>query len=223
MVAPVARLKKQHLVWLTNHYCQHRQPYLVHYQCYLKEQPQNDRLGFLDIEASNLRADFGFLLSYCIKEHGGKIWQNRLTQDDIEQSAIGKEDKNLIEALVQDLRRFDRVVSFYGVGFDMKFMRTRAVINGVPYPKYAEITHQDIYFLVRNRFSLSSNRQENACRVLLGRTEKTHINGAYWRAASRGNEKALKWILDHNRRDVRDLEKLYDCVHEYGAPKAQSI
>ena len=64
---------------------------------------------------------------------------------------------------------------------------------------------------------------ENAARTLLGKTEKNHIDGAVWRAASRGDAKSLAYILDHNQRDVRDLERLYHAVIGFVKDSSKSL
>ncbi|KKL84703.1 hypothetical protein LCGC14_1962040, partial [marine sediment metagenome] len=69
-IAPIHRLKKKETVWLANHKCKHRHNYIEHYNCYITENPDMERIGFLDIECSNLKADYGIILSYCIKKHG---------------------------------------------------------------------------------------------------------------------------------------------------------
>ena len=66
MSVPLHRLKKQELVWLATHRCRHRHLYIEHYNCYLKEHPDREKIGFLDIESSNLDGDYGIMLSYWI-------------------------------------------------------------------------------------------------------------------------------------------------------------
>lgn len=172
--------------------------------------PKEERIGFFDIEASNLDADFGIMLSYCIKDSASdKMYSNVLTLEDIQQSKAGDEDKRLIEKLLVDLGKFDKIVTYYGKRFDVPYIRTRALSTGVEFPVYGTQSHIDLYFIMRHRFKLSSNRLENACRVLLNKTQKTRIENKFWRGGVRGDKKSLAYILDHNRKDVLDLEKLY--------------
>ena len=214
MKAPVHRLKKVEILWLAKNYCQHRHTYLDHYSCYLKEQPgRQERVGFFDIETSNLDGDFGIMLSYCILDGAtGTILYTVLSKSDIDGAKIGKEDRRVVQACIRDLAKFDRIVGFYSKRFDVPFVRTRAMSCEVDFPQYGTIVHDDVYFVIRHRFKLSSNRLENACRVILGDTNKTRIEPKYWRAAVRGDKKSLAWILDHNKKDVIDLKRLYDRV-----------
>jgi uncharacterized protein YprB with RNaseH-like and TPR domain len=192
---------------MATHRCEHRHTLLEHPQCW--RQPQ-ERLGFLDIEASNLVADFGIMLSYAIKEFGSdRVYSNVIQKKDIEKAHAGDEDKKLVQQCMDDIRNFDRIITFYGARFDVPFMRTRALSMDIPFPLYGEVKHTDLYFAVKHKLRMSSNRLENASRVILGKTEKTRVDAKYWRAGQRGEKKALAYILDHNIKDVLDLEKLY--------------
>lgn len=221
---PIHRLKKTEIVWLANHRCKHRHTYLDHYACYLEENPDTERIGFLDIEASNLKADFGIILSYAIKDGGSdKIYEGVLTPKDIKKAKAGDEDRRVVADLIRDLGNFDRVVTYYGTGFDIPFIRTRAVSMGIDFPVFGLISHTDLYYVVRNRFNLSSKRLENACRVLLGETDKTRVDAKYWRGGVRGEQASLDYIQEHNRYDVLDLEKLYRKIIGYAKPTGPSI
>ena len=88
---------------------------------------------------------------------------------------------------------------------------------------FGSIQHVDVYDIIKNRFCISRKSQENACRVLLGSTDKTHFAGAIWRDAARGDKKALAQVLEHNIYDVQDLEKLYLKVREYARRHDVSI
>ena len=53
--------------------CIHRHNGFDHPNCYDTEKGIIEKIGFLDIETSNLNADFGYVLSYCIKKLDGEI------------------------------------------------------------------------------------------------------------------------------------------------------
>ncbi len=206
---------------MATHKCKHGHSLLQHYACY---QPTTQRIGFLDIEASNLDADFGIILSYCIKELGSdELHEATLDPADIASARAGDEDKQLVKQLVTELGAFDKVVTYYGSRFDIPFIRTRALMTGVPFPVYGTLHHQDLYFTLRNRFKLSSNRLENACRTILGKTQKTRIENRFWRGGVRGDEKSLAYIADHNRKDVYDLERLYKKVLHFSRQQNVSL
>lgn len=210
MSAPIHHLKKSEIVYLATHYCKHRHSFLQHYQCYIRENPEKERIGFIDIETTNLNASLGIILSYCIKKLGGKILSGVIRKEDILRgSSAGKEDKRLIQQLLNDLRNFDRIIGFYSQRFDIPYIRTRALSCGLDFPNYGTLKHTDMYFIVKSRLKLHSNKLAVVAQTILGKTEKTHIDSKYWRGAQRGDERSLDYILRHNKADVRDLERIY--------------
>jgi uncharacterized protein YprB with RNaseH-like and TPR domain len=221
--APVHKLKKDEIIWLASHRCNdHKHTYLTHYSCYLKDHPEEEeRLAFFDIEASNLDADYGIMLSWAIKPSDSKtVIGDVLTPADVKK---GYEDKRIVQSCIDALAKFNRVVTYYGTGFDLPFLRARALIVGVDFPTFGSLKHKDLYYIVKSKFKLSSRRLENACRQLLGATDKTRIDAKYWRNGVRGDKDSLKYIYDHNLHDVIDLEKLYYKVIDFSKTNNTSI
>lgn len=221
MIAPVHRLKKRQIEWLANNKCKHRHPYLNHYECYLRDNPEQERIGFFDIETTHLKSNFGVVLSYAICDSNRDVIGEYITRKDILNFAV--RDRNILKRLIEDLQGFDKLVTYYGTRFDLPFVRTRALIHGLPFPKYAGKRHKDLYYTIRNRFSLHSNRLEVACQTLLGRTHKTHMIPMVWQKASVGDKEALRYVWEHNVADVVDLRDLYYATIEYGFPGDRSI
>lgn len=209
------------MVKLSNLRCEHGHTMLEHYSCYDQEP---ERVGFLDIESSNLDADFGQMLSWCIKPSDSKVIEHGLiNKKDIFKSPAGHADQRIVRDLIKTLPTYDKVVTWYGARFDLPFIRTRAMTNRIEFPTYGSLVHKDLWFTCRGKFKLSSNRLENACRVLLGATQKTKIDPKNWHGALRGDAKSLAYILDHNKKDVLDLEKLYNKIESFGRPSNTSI
>jgi len=219
-------MTKADIIRLANRKCEaHHHSYLEHYNCYLKENAdQIERIGFLDIEATNLDADFGFILSYCIKvAQEDEIYMDVLKPKDLKVAKAGDEDRRIVVQLLEDLNNFDKIVTYYGKRYDIPYIRARAVSMGIPFPNFGTLKHIDLYDTIKHKFKLSSRRLENACRVLLGETDKTRVDGKYWRAASRGDKASLDYIIDHNQKDVVDLEKLYDKTINFQRKNDTSI
>ena len=220
MLAPVTRLKKSEINWLARHRCKHFHTFLEHYNCYLEENPLNEKIGFWDIEASNLNANYGIMFCYAIKV-GGK---NKILERCITQKELGTcLDKEVVKQCIKDIEKFDRIVTFYGKRFDFPFLRTRAVINDLPFFNYGEVIHEDLYFNIKYKFKFHSNRLQNACKVLLGDSDKTVIEPRYWVKAVQGDKKSLDYIVKHRRYDVQDLDKLYDKVYTFTRKTDTSI
>ena len=218
MKAPIRRLKKDEIIYLAEHQCRHRHTYLDHYSCYTKEKHLDKKIGFFDIESGgSLTADFGYMFSYCIKELNGKTISNCITSDEIKTL---KFDKRLVTDLCKDLRKFDTLVVYYGKDFrnrhDFPFSRTRAVKWGLDdFPKWKELKIIDVYDIIKNKFKLARSSMLRAC-SLFDIGAKTHpINFEVWQGALAGNQKALDYIITHNKEDVVSLEKLWVKVFNY--------
>jgi len=176
-----------------------------------------EHIGFLDIETSGHDANFGLVFCYAIASSRNKqILGCRITKDDL----AGDMDKRLLVQCLKDLEKFDRVVTYYGSRFDVPFLRTRCLYHRLPFPEYGQIFHTDLYYTVKYKLRLGRNSQEVALRFLTGDSEKTHFGRDYWIKAMTGNEKALRYIFDHCKRDVRDLRRLYEIlVYQRGYSK----
>lgn len=225
MQAPVTRLKRTEIEWLSLHRCKaHGHTFLAHYQCYLTEQKIPERIGFFDIETSNFKADWAIMLSYSILDGAtNKILGRAITPKEL---GNGVFDKKLVADMILDLRKFDLLVGYYSTKFDFPFARTRAVITGNKnFPTFGEIQHKDAYYIVKSKFgALGSRRQENAAKMLVGKTEKTHINPTIWlKALVMHDQKSIDFIWDHNNRDVRDLRDIYYVVIPFVKQGTKSI
>jgi uncharacterized protein YprB with RNaseH-like and TPR domain len=206
MPAPVHTLKKKEIVWLANHRCKHGMDYLSHWNCYVQENPQQEKVGYIDIECTNLNADFGFILCYCIKEAGtDKIHEGCVTEKDVHKDL----DKVLLKKLMKDLEYFDRTIGFYSSKFDIPFIKTRCFMQGVTFPAFGSRYHKDLYYAARRNIKASSRRLENLGRIMLGKSSKTRIDNHHWIHASQGQKKSLAYVLDHCRKDVLDTEKIH--------------
>lgn len=220
-VAPIPQLSKEELLTLYKGKCKHGHRYISHYNCYLNEKPGGMRIGFFDIEASNLKADFGIVLCYCIKDsQSDKIFERCVTNKELSKDL----DKSVIKQMVEDFKQFDMLVTYYGTNFDLPFVRVRALNLGVPFPEHGDLLHRDVYYIVKSKMAaLSSKRLENACNVLIGESQKTRINSEHWLQGLRGSKVSLDYILDHCRKDVLDLEKLYNKVKPFTKEVKKSV
>ena len=213
-------IPKQTILRLSKQTCRHGHSLIVHPTCLRKELGQEERVGFIDGEMSNLAATFGYVISYCIKEADGKIHERVLTPEEIKNHIF---DKELIREFIADARQFDRLIGYYSTKFDIPFFRTRAIYWEFLFPLYSEIKHTDVYYIIRNKFKLHRNRLENACQFFDIPCKGHRLNPTIWQRAMSGDKRALKYILQHNREDVISLEQLYNKVNLYAQMNKRSI
>lgn len=180
------------------------------------------RIGYLDIEVDNLNADFGTVLSWCIKEKGGELYSSVITKKEL----FGEidVDKRLVKELIKTMKKFKIIIGYNSTNFDLPYIRTKALRYNFDFPGFKlvknsddsfsnvpELFHFDLYFTVRSKLRLSSKSLANVCDYLKI-PGKTPIDKDVWRLAKYGNEQALKTVLEHNRYDVIILEKLHELL-----------
>jgi len=220
----IATLTKDDLTKRTKWKCQHGHTGISHPICYERYKDVNfgERVGFLDIETTDLNADYGIVVCYCIKDASSdKIYESHLTIEDIkkysskQRDVEPKEDRRVLQNLVKDMGNFDRLVLHYGCGFDIPFIRTRSVICRVEFPIHGLYVMSDTWVMLKKKFKLSRNSLENGCRKLVGTTQKDHLSMSIKHGALRGEMWAINDMIVHCRKDVLDTELLYNLINQY--------
>ena len=131
--------------------CIHRQDEEHHPNCFNKlwYKKEGERIGYLDIETSGLDADNDWMLSWAIKERKSDVTAfNFVTFDDIFLSPgiVNREfDRKLVKRLLDEMEYYTGFVTYYGTGFDIKFIRSKAMQYGFKFPKFGEKGHIDLY------------------------------------------------------------------------------
>lgn len=202
----------QQLDWLIKWKCQHRHNGVRHFNCFIKEFGIKERVGWLDIETSNLKANFGIVLCWCVLADDGTLYEDWLTKSDV---LTNNEDKRVVSTCIDTLNTFDRVITHYGTYFDIPFLRSRAIIHGLDFPKHGELYHTDVWRMAKTKLCFHSNRQDVIAESLQGKTVKTRISHPAWRKAMMGNEQAVAEVVDHCEKDVEDLKKNYNTLLPY--------
>lgn len=182
------------------------------------------KIGYIDIEVDNLKANFGNMLTWAVKEKGGKIFTDQITQEEIFNETY---DQRIVQSLVDKMREFKIVVSYYGKGFDLKYLRTKALKYGIEFPGFSpqlnsrgqyivkpEIFHFDLYYAVRRNLALHRKSLEVVTNYF-GINGKTPIKHDVWLRAKYGHKDALAEVLEHNVADVIILEKLHDILEPH--------
>ena len=210
----IRTLKKDDLVRYSTEFCRHRHSFISHPNCF-NDETDNGRLGFLDIEASNLKANFGIILSYCIKDEKSKtIFGRHITKEEI-QGVKKTYDKEILKDCIEDLRKFKRIVTYFGTGYDCPFLFTRSLKWGLDYPLYGDIKHFDLYYLAKSKLNLHRKSLEVVTKWL-DIEGKNHVDWEHWQdAVFRQEKRSLNYIFDHNKRDVIILQKAYERLNMY--------
>ena len=207
----ISKLKKQELVFLAQHKCQHRHTYLNHPGCYRKE---NFKILFLDIEISpSLGWVYGKydqnVLDFEKEWHimcVGYKWQ------DSEVEVITGKERQIVKRIRNLLDEADIVIAHNADRFDIRKINTRIAYYGLKPPsKYKTV---DTLKKVRKLFGLNSNSLNDVGKYF-GLGTKKGSYGDLWQDCLKGNKKAWKKMVKYNKQDVLLLEKLYKKIEEW--------
>lgn len=178
------------------------------------------RTGYLDIETTQFNASYGYMVSWAIKDReSGEVLSDALTKKDV---ASGHFDRRIVKSLLRTMEQFGCVVTYYGTGFDLPFIRTRTYANGLEFFNMGQIKHIDLYYVVKSKLKLQRSSLE-AATALFGISGKNHVDPAIWMQAAVGDPKAIAYVVDHNQRDVDILQGLHDRLETQSKFTKRSI
>ena len=223
-ICPVRKLRKADINWLSRHYCNcdPPQPYFLHYGCFIKEKNgiiDEEEVGFIDIEATGLKANFGHIICWCMKPAKGPIIQDCMTWKDIllarREWPKREIDYRVTKSMIAAMNGCDRVVAHYGNGFDIPFGRSRAIANGLNYPEYDDIRQTDSWRIARKVLKIHSNRLDAIGDFFHIEIQKTQLKPHVWNGCSLGVQECLDYVLEHCQNDVLLLEQVYWKLKPY--------
>jgi len=184
------------------------------------------RIGYLDIEATQLAADFGYIISWSIKDKGKNYYDSAvITKKEIFNLEF---DKRVVRELLEAMSRYDILYTHYGSDwrFDVPFIRTRAYKHNLEklIPKNMELFIRDTYPIAKAKLKLHSNRLGSIAEALgIKDVKKTPIDSDKWIRAAVGDIASLKYVAIHNKRDVQLLERVHNKLSVIERPKLTTI
>lgn len=167
--------------------------------------------AFLDIEADNLDADFGIVLSWAVYYYDDKTKAGWLRGASLKEA----DERKILDFLKFDIELFrpDYLITYYGSRFDIPFLRTRFLKHRIKWFS-CNLKHKDLYYTVRYRFKFSHNTLSNVSKYYhLG--SKDEVSGEIWQKARHGDFEQLEKIFKHNQKDVILLYRLWKRLREY--------
>lgn len=165
-----------------------------------------------DIEASNLNADFGIILTFGSKFVGmGKVEVlNVLDYLDKSKDLI-KAERRLLMDVSERMLTADVWLGHYSTWYDLPFINSRLLYHKLPIlpPNFSQL---DTWKIARNRLKLRNNRLITISEFLGTDDEKNAIKPEQWLRALSGHRASMDYIVEHNRRDVLVLEEVYNRI-----------
>jgi uncharacterized protein YprB with RNaseH-like and TPR domain len=162
--------------------------------------------GYLDIETTGVKADNSMIIAAGIliepSTTPNVIWAGKY-----------EEERGLLEWLKQEIKKCDKIVTWFGSGFDIPFIITRGALYGVTFPELAEIDHLDLCLWSQHHLLLSAYSLKAVAAVLGISAEKKYRGGeipVLFKLAKRGNSQAAQEIVEHCVEDITSLKQVYD-------------
>jgi len=171
----------------------------------------------LDIETSNLNADFGFVVCVVAKEYGKEKMDIFRIDDYKVWKKARYNDKPLVKDVREYLQEYDGLITYNGRNFDLPFLRSQLICYGLEPMK--DMFHVDVFYITKYRLKLHNNKL-NSLICFLNSTrsgkkkieEKTYINSMYYRQAITGDKSGINKLVEHCKKDVKALEQCYELL-----------
>ena len=120
----------------------------------------------------------------------------------------------LVADIMSYLEELDILIAHNGVGFDLKFLRARAMAYGLPPLNPRKII--DPVLQARKYLALSSNRLDAVTQHLGTQHRKTPLDPTVWaRAVMDADPDAMELIVTHCRADVQALDEVAWAMRGY--------
>jgi uncharacterized protein YprB with RNaseH-like and TPR domain len=163
-----------------------------------------------DIECTNLRANYGYILCIGWKELDAKKVSCPTIVDFPRFKRDPTNDKDLIKFAASELSKADLWVTHYGSRFDVPYVNSRLLFHGMkPMPP---IPHIDTWRIARYKMALNSNRLATISEFLTTKDEKTALLSPQWIKAAAGHKPSIRYVKDHCVKDVLVLEEVYKKI-----------
>lgn len=164
------------------------------------------RLLVFDIEATNLKADFGFVLCVSWKYVG----ENKVNTLRIDKSPNYRQDPIndswILEKFAKVYNDADVVIGHYTWKFDRKFINARLMRYGLA--PLVQTAFVDTWRTSHDHLALSSNRLASIV-SFFGLPEKTPLRGDTWLRAMCGHKPSISKVVEHCEADILATEAAY--------------
>ncbi len=169
-------------------------------------QSREARILLFDIESTNLRADFGYILCISWKHLGEKKIHTAAITSSPHYNTDPTDDSWILQKFAKVFNEADIAVAHYGIKFDRRFINTRLLYHHLP--PLPQVAFVDTWRIAKDNLAMSSNRLASIV-GFFGLPEKTPVKGGVWLKAMCGHRQSVKYIVDHCEADIIALEAAY--------------
>jgi uncharacterized protein YprB with RNaseH-like and TPR domain len=129
-----------------------------------------------------------------------------------------EKEKEALEWLKKELRGCDLIINWFGSGFDLPYILSRAVISGVELRELRDIPSLDLCRFCQNNLSLTRYSLAEVAKTL-GILKDEKINSkdmsSLYISAVRGDKNAKDNIIKHCLDDLNALKKIFEKLEPY--------
>lgn len=179
-------------------------------QSHIEPTPEGEYVGlrqvFFDIESTNLSGNVGRVLCASFADAFGNV--STLKYTDFPGKTI-IDDGPLVQAISEELSRWDIWTSWNGKLFDAPFLNARLLKAGHP-PLRKDRMHLDLMYYAKGGFMrMGSARLQSVSQFFNTPNAKSPLTFETWELAMSGDEKALDYIVEHCEADVLVLRDVF--------------
>lgn len=168
-------------------------------------------VAYLDTETSSKKANEGIVVAIGLLKD---------EEPEVRFAGSFEEERRALEWLRERLKDCEMIVTWYGSGFDLPYLSTRALVHDIDLAKLTELPMLDLCEWSRANLLLSSYALESVARFL-GITKPTEFRGAdvltLFKLVERGDLEARRLIVEHCKEDLILLKR----VHERLKPQVE--
>jgi uncharacterized protein YprB with RNaseH-like and TPR domain len=184
----------------------------VETQAFIRLATAAKSLVFFDIETTGLNGDYNSILCVSLKPIGCRPFTFAVEKP-------GK-DRTVVKAAIEALSEYDCWGSYYGKGFDVLMLNTRALRwNLSPLPKKP---HIDMYWAMRAHTKTSRRSQAHflewlrisssgilGAETLNGLVQKKTVSADEWNQVLANPQRTMRTMIRRCESDVAGLEALF--------------
>lgn len=166
--------------------------------------------GYLDIETTGLKADKSSIVAIGLLIEPATKPQVMLARN-------YAEERELLKWLKQEIKKCDKIVTWFGSGFDIPFIITRGTLHGITFPELAEICHFDLCLWVQRNLLLSDYSLSGVASTFGVETDKEFYGGdipVLFKLAKLGDDLAAQETIKHCVADIMTLKQLHDKLKQ---------
>lgn len=164
------------------------------------------KIAFLDVESTSLTADSGFIVG------AGILWEDDEWEHIFVKKNIVKEERIILEKILERLDRAETIITWYGENFDYPMIISRSLVNGLNPTKMLTKRHIDLYMTCKKLLRLSNYTLDSTAKFFKI-NKKTELKGSdmppYYMKAISGDEEAYRRIIEHCYDDLKALKQIY--------------